>query len=158
LFLYPGLALLIGGLLGFVLLEQNTIGFVSHRFGINSLLYMAASTILGMQLVQLAVLTQWMAILARVVPAPQWYARISPILKVEVGLVFGAAMALAGLLWSYRLLLTWGGTGFGELDPTNVMRSAIPAVTLMIVGAQGAAGALFAGAIESCWQSSSDRT
>ena len=31
------------------------------------------------------------------------------------------------------------------------MRSAIPAVTLMIVGVQAATGALFAGALHFCW-------
>ena len=57
------------------------------------------------------------------------------------------------MLWSVRLVYDWGAGGFGALDPTQAMRAAIPAVTLMIVGAQAAAGTLFAGALHSCWRS-----
>jgi hypothetical protein len=42
--------------------------------------------------------------------------------------------------------------GFGALPPTEGMRAAIPAVTLMIVGMQAMAGTLFAGAIELAWR------
>jgi hypothetical protein len=40
------------------------------------------------------------------------------------------------------------------MDPTETMRVAIPAVTLMILGAQVAAGSLFAGALNFSWVSS----
>jgi glycosyltransferase involved in cell wall biosynthesis len=153
LFLYPGLTLLALGLAGFVVLQLGPLNLRSVGLGIHSLLYMAAATVLGTQMVQLAVLTKWMGILSGVVPPQRWLLRWAPYLKLENGLLLGLALALLGLVWSAWLFFDWGAGGFGALDPTQTMRSAIPAVTLMIVGAQAATGALFAGALHFCWLS-----
>jgi hypothetical protein len=153
LFLYPGLALLVLGLAGFATLQHGPLSLNSVGLGIHSLLYMAAATVLGAQMVQLAVLTKWMGILSGVVPPQRWLLRMTPYLKVENGLLLGVSLALVGLAWSAWLLFDWGSAGFGALDPTQSMRSAIPAVTLMILGVQAATGALFAGALHFCWQS-----
>jgi glycosyltransferase involved in cell wall biosynthesis len=153
LFLYPGLALLALGLAGFGVLQHGPFSLNSIGLGVHSLLYMAASTVLGAQMVQLAVLTKWMGIVSGVVPQQRWLLRWAPYLSVENGLLVGLATALLGLGWSAWLLFDWGSGGFGALDPTQSMRSAIPAVTLMILGVQAATGALFAGALHFCWQS-----
>lgn len=158
LFLYPGLVLLVLGLAGFALLRHGPLSFVSVGLDIHSLLYMAGSTVLGMQLIQLAFLTKWMGVLSGIVPRPPWLTLSEPYLKIETGLLAGIGLFLAGLLWSVQLLYDWGAGGFGSLDPTQAMRSAIPAVTLMIVGMQAAAGVLFAGALHFCWRSSIGRT
>jgi glycosyltransferase involved in cell wall biosynthesis len=153
LFLYPGLTLLALGLAGFAVLQHGPLSLRSVGLGIHSLLYMAAATVLGAQMVQLAVLTKWMGILSGVVPPQRWLLRWAPYLKLENGLLLGLALALLGLAWSAWLFFDWGAGGFGALDPTQSMRSAIPAVTLMILGVQAATGALFAGALHFCWLS-----
>lgn len=155
LFLYPGTALVILGLGGFMLGAgmRPMPGTGSFALGIHSLLYMAAATVLGAQMIQLAVLTKWMGIVSGVVPPQRWLARLAPYLKVENGLLAGLLLAILGLAWSASLVLDWGAGGFGALDPTQTMRAAIPAVTLMIVGVQVATGSLFAGALNFCWAS-----
>lgn len=155
LFLYPGLTLFAAGLAGFVLVEYGPSILQPLGLGIHSLLYMAAATVLGAQMVQLAVLTKWMGILSGVVPPQRWLLRWAPYLKVENGLILGLAFALTGFLWSAWFTFDWGTQGFGALDPTQTMRSTIPAVTLMILGVQAATGALFAGALHFCWLSPS---
>jgi hypothetical protein len=152
LFLYPGLALSALGLGGFALAGPSNAG-QPFAVGIHSLLYMAAATVLGAQMIQLAVLTKWMGILSGVVPPQRWLARMEPLLTVENGLIAGMLFVLLGLLASVWLVFDWGKAGFGALDPTETMRIAIPAVTMMILGAQAATGALFAGAVNFCWQS-----
>jgi hypothetical protein len=149
LFLYPGLALMVLGLGGFALAAWSP-NFIER---IHSLLYMSAATILGAQMIQLAVLTKWIGILSGVVPPQRWLTRWEPYFRVENGLIAGLVCGVLGLLWSGRLVFDWGVSGFGALDPTQTMREAIPAVTLMILGVQAAAGALFAGAVHFCWQS-----
>ncbi len=151
LFLYPGVLLLATGLAGFALLMPGSIRFPSFGFGVHSLLYMAAATVLGTQMVQLAVLTKWMGVLSRIVPKPRWMGRIEPYVSLEAGLLAGAALLVGGFLWSVGLVYEWGAGGFGALDPAAAMREVIPAVTLMIVGTQAAAGALFAAALKACW-------
>ena len=147
LFLYPGLLLMLLGLAGFAF------GAVGQMFGVHSLLYMAAATVLGGQLIQLALLTKWIGIASGVVPPQRWLARLSPFLKVENGLLAGLLFMLLGLGVSVRLTIGWGAAGFGALEPEQTMRVAIPAVTLMILGAQVAAGSLFAGALNFNWAS-----
>jgi glycosyltransferase involved in cell wall biosynthesis len=153
LFLYPGIALLLLGVLGFTLLQGGPISLVSFGLDIHSLLYMAAATVLGTQFIQLALLTKWMAVLSGIVPKPAWLKQVAGYINLESGLLWSAILFLGGLMWSMQLVFAWGSGGFGALDPTQVMRQAIPAVTLMIVGAQAAAGTLFAGALHSCWRS-----
>lgn len=153
LFLYPGLALLLGGSGGFLALRHGAVQFVDIGLDIHSLLYMAGAVILGAQWVQLALLTRWVGVLAGVVPRPRWMVRLSRLASVERGVALGLTLLAAGLWWSVDLAQAWGGTGFGPLDPRVTMRQAIPAVTLMVLGMQAAAGALFAGAIKLSWAS-----
>jgi len=151
LFLYPGVALTLAGLLGFALLERGPLQVARLGLDIHSLLYMGASTVLGVQLVQLALITKWLGVLSGVVPPQPWLTRLMPLMKVEVGLLLGVALLLMGFGWSIGLVREWQLSGYGPMDPGQTMRSAIPAVTLMILGVQAAAGALFAGALHFCW-------
>lgn len=152
LFLYPGILLLLGGVLGLAFLQQPWAGASGQGLRVHSMLYLAGAMVLGVQMVQLAVLTKWVGVLAGIVPAPGWLRWAQPILRLEHGLLLGAGLVAAGLSWSIALLERWGDAGFGPLPPTEGMRAAIPAVTLMIIGMQAVAGTLFAGAIELAWR------
>ncbi len=157
LFLYPGLALLCGGLIGFTVL-QPSLGFgFAQGLRVHSLLYMAGAIVLGMQLLQLAVLTKWLGVVSGIVPEPAWLRRSKPLQTVEAGLFIGGALFLLGLLWSLAIVYEWGSSGFGARDPVEGMRAVIPAVALMIVGMQAVAGALFAGAAQLCWRTVENR-
>ena len=151
LFFYPGLVLLGAGLAGFISL-QPALGFASAQgLRVHSMLYMAGAIVLGMQLLQLAVLTKWLGVVSGIVPEPRWLAHSRQLHTVEAGLIAGALLFIGGLVASIALVYDWGSTGFGALDPAAGMRAVIPLVTLMIVGMQAMAGALFAGAAELCW-------
>jgi hypothetical protein len=152
LFLYPGIGLLSVGLTGFVLLQRGSVVFASMGLDIHSLLYMAGATILGVQLIELAVLTKWIGVLAGIVPKPRWLHRTEGVVSLEGGLVVSALLLLAGLAWSVSMVGAWSASGFASLDPRVAMRSAIPAVTLMILGMQAGAGVLFAAALQLAWK------
>lgn len=150
LFLYPGLLLAALGLGGFA---AGAVGgpTAPWALGIHSLLFASAAIVLGAQLVQLALLTKWMGVRSGVVPPEPWMGRLAPIMKVETGLVAGLLFIALGVVGSAWLTFDWGAAGFGALEPTQTMRIAIPAVTLMILGAQLAAGTMFAGALHVTW-------
>ncbi|WP_240787115.1 glycosyltransferase family 2 protein [Ramlibacter rhizophilus] len=154
LFLYPGVALFLVGAMGFLALQSKSVVVASIGLDIHSLLYMAGAVIVGLQLVQLAVLTKWIGVMAGVVPKPRWLERVERFGSIEMGLLVGAALLVAGCGWSVSLVDAWSSSGFGNLDPRSVMRHAIPAVTLVVLGTQTAAGALFAGAVALTWRSS----
>ena len=152
LFLYPGMTMLSLGFLGFLTFLPDVVPFIPHLgLGIHSMLYMAGSIVLGSQLVQLALLTKWMGVMSGIVPEPPWLRRSLPYISMEGGLIGGAGMFIAGFLWSLAIVYDWSSANFGALEPTQAMRAVIPAVTLMIVGMQAAAGALFAAALKMCW-------
>lgn len=153
LFLYPGLFLTVVGLGGFAALAAGPLQMANFGLDIHSMLYMSAAFILGTQLIQLAFVTKWLGVLSGVVPSPRWLSIARRWASLELGLVAGFALFVAGLAVSLALVFEWQATGFGALDPRQMMRWAIPAVTLMIVGMQLAAGALFSGALHACWKS-----
>ncbi|MBK6005760.1 glycosyltransferase family 2 protein [Ramlibacter ginsenosidimutans] len=151
LFLYPGVMLVLAGVVGMGVLQRPW-SSDAHDLRIHTMLYMAGAMVLGVQLVQLAVLTKWLGVLSGIVPQPPWLRRAQPALSLEAGLLLGAGLFAIGLIWSVGLVQQWGRSGFGPLAPTEGMRAAIPAVTLMIIGMQAVAGTLFAGAIELAWR------
>lgn len=153
LFLYPGVALLLVGALGLVLGLPGVAGDTGPYLGVHSLLYMAAGTILGVQMLVFALLTKWLAVLAGMVEEPRWMSNLASLFSVEIGLLAGLALFVGGLLWSLAITLDWSRSGFGALDPVDTMRSVIPAVTLMAIGMQAAMGSAFAGALLSSWRS-----
>lgn len=150
LFLYPGIGLVLAGLLGFSVLLPGSLDLGRFGLGVHSLLYMAAAIMLGVQLIQLALLTKWTGVLSGIVPKPGWLHRVEPFLSLEVGLLVATVLVVGGLGWSIALVHQWSADGFGALDPARSMRAVIPAVTMMILGAQAGAGALFAAAVKMC--------
>lgn len=153
LFLYPGLALSLLGCAGLVAGLPSVAPLLPISVGVHSQLYMAASTIVGFQLVLFALLTKWLALLAGMVPEPNWMSRWAPVFRMEFGLVIGLTLFLGGLGWSLWFTAGWTAAGRGSLDPVQTLPLVIPAVTLMAVGSQAAMGALFAGALLSSWRS-----
>lgn len=153
LFLYPGSLLALFGLTGLFLLRANGMSFDSVGFGVHSLLYSAASLIVGAQLIQLALITRWMAVLSGLASEPSWLTAIRPYVSLERGLAVGAVLLIAGVGWTLSLVFDWQVQQFGALDPAEVMHAAIPAATLMILGAQATAATLFAAALNFWWKS-----
>jgi len=153
LFLYPGAALLAVGATGLAVGLWDPAAFAPLHLGIHTLLYLGGATILGVQFIMFALLTKWIAVLAGLMPEPPWMTRWGSAFTIEKGLFIGLGLFGAGLVWSSWLTFDWGRGGFGPLDPLETMRSAIPAVTLMIAGTQAGIASFFAGALHFCWRS-----
>ena len=152
LFLIPGAVLTLFGLFGFAWLARGPVVFGHVGLDVHSMLYCSAATILGMQLTQFAFLVKWIAVLAGIANEPRWVIRSRRFVSVEAGLVFGVLLFAGGLFWSARLVGLWQQTGFGALEPQSLMRSVIPAITMMVIGVQAAAGAMLAAALQLAWK------
>ena len=133
LFLYPGLALvLIGMVLGASVLitQPNLFG---ADLSINSLLYSAVMVIVGFNLVMFQAYTKIYAINARFIRVESgFFTRISS----EWCALFGLAAVLIGIAMSILAVVLWGRESFGQLRPESFMRLTIPAITLIIIGVQ----------------------
>lgn len=138
LFLYPGAALmLVGALVGVWLLPGSRhIGTVT--LDVHTLLYCAGAVIVGFQLVVFSVFAKAIAVTTGLHPRSVKLERLLDRAPLEGGLALGIGLVAAGLAVSLYATLRWADEGFGNLDPFRVMRVAIPAVLLLILGMQTA--------------------
>jgi hypothetical protein len=129
LFLYPGGLLLLGGTLaGAVLLPTPRV---------HSLVYAASAVVIGFQTILFALFTKIFAINEGLLPEDPRLNRVFRVVTLEVGLVLGALLLLAGIAGSVWALATWDATHFGELDPSSLtMRIVIVSATAMALGSQ----------------------
>ncbi|XOV87399.1 MAG: glycosyltransferase family 2 protein [Pseudomonadota bacterium] len=148
LFLYPGLAIFLFGGVATLRLMRGPVTLGTVTFDIHTLLYAAATCILGLQMVVFAVLIRVIGTGFGRLPERARLARAVDHFTLERGLLFGLLAALAGLAWTAHAVWQWGQADFANLDPTVTMRQTIPAVTLLIIGVQLAISSLFLGAVQ----------
>jgi glycosyltransferase involved in cell wall biosynthesis len=136
LFLYPGLALMLLGLLTGLLLLPGPLTVGSVNFDVHSLLYAALATVIGFQAVTFALFSKIFAISEGLLPEDPRLTRLLRWVTLEMGLGLGALLLLYGLGGSVYALGDWGARAFGPLDPFRVFRVIIPAVTALVLGCQ----------------------
>lgn len=136
LFLYPGIALLGGGLIVGALLETGAKRIGAVEFDIHTLLLAGFACLIGFQLVVFAVFTKVFAMQQGFHPPNETYRRMFDYIKLETGLAIGAGMAVLGAVGTIAAVLSWGAAGFGHLDPRSTMREVIPAAVLVTLGIQ----------------------
>lgn len=148
LFFYPGAVFLLIGLLGMSLLSSGPVSLPTLGFGIHSLLYMMVAIVLGVQLLILAGITHWSSVWFGFRAKPKWLDHWPSWLGLEVGGLSAFLIFMSGLVWSGSLFGAWRAVHFGPLDPVQMMRQVIPAVTLMMVGGQLAMATFFITALD----------
>jgi glycosyltransferase involved in cell wall biosynthesis len=136
LFLYPGVALLGGGVIVGALLETGPKRIGSVTFDIDTLLLAGFACLIGFQLVVFAVFTKVFAMERGFHPPSARYYAMFDYVKLETGLAVGGLMIAAGLVGTVIAVFSWGAVGFGNLDPRLTMREIIPAAVLLTLGVQ----------------------
>jgi glycosyltransferase involved in cell wall biosynthesis len=140
LLLYPGLALLLLGLLPSILLVLGPVRVGSVGFDIHTLLYAATASILGLQLCLLAVLTKAAGVCTGHLPPGDTYLRLMRLFTLERGIALGLLLVGLGLLGGVLSVHDWTTVGLAALDPSRTMRTAIPASALVLAGGECIAG------------------
>lgn len=148
LFLYPGLALLLLGLVGLLALLPGPVRIAGVVFDIHTMLFASLAVIIGYQAVQLGLFSRFYGARTGLLPADPAVTRLVEFTTLERGLVVGILLILAGLAGSIAALFSWGETAFGALDPRAGMRVAIPSATAIALGVQIAFGAFFLGVLQ----------
>jgi glycosyltransferase involved in cell wall biosynthesis len=136
LFLYPGAALFVVGLLVGALLETGSKQIGPINFDIHTLLLAGFCSLIGYQLVVFAVFTKVFAMQQGFHPPNRTYSGMFRYMSLETGLVLGALMFLVGIVVMFVAVLSWQSVGFGNLDPRTTMREIIPAAVLLTLGVQ----------------------
>lgn len=134
LFLYPGLTLLSIGTALQALLLHDGVELGSFGLDIHTMLYAAAMSVIGVQLVWFAVLAKAYGIRIGMLPADDRIERALRALTLERGVIIGSVLLIGGIVLSIIAVRDWASTGYGPLDPRLVMRTTIPSVSMMLVG------------------------
>src|SRR6202521_5061952 len=136
LFLYPGLALFAVGAVLSALLVAGPLYIAGVRLDIHTLLVAGFLSLVGYQLVLFAVFTKIFAIRMGFHPPHPVLQALFRYAPLEVGLLAGALMVLAGIVGVVLAVVSWQAVGFGSLNPSLTMREVIPAVVLLAIGTQ----------------------
>jgi len=146
LFLYPGLFLMLAGIIISAILYRGPVRLGQTRFDIHTLTYTSASIILGFQLVNVYVFTRLYAAVHGLHPFQQKFMKgFNRWFNMEKGIILGIVLLVAGIALNIRAILYWKDRQFGDLDPIIVLRWVIPSVTLVLLGAQVMISCFFLG-------------
>jgi len=129
LFLYPGAVLALVGLAASAALLPTP--------RVHTLIYAAMLVVVGFQTMLFAAFTKIFAINEGLLPEDARLNRIFRVVTLEVGLVVGALMLLAGIVGSLYALTVWEQTAFGALDASSLtMRIVIVSSSAIALGVQ----------------------
>jgi glycosyltransferase involved in cell wall biosynthesis len=136
LMLYPGTCLIAIGVTAQIAIARGPIVVSGIGLDIHTMLYAGGAVILGVQLVLFSVLARAIGVLKNVLPMRPTFFRFLSAFTLERGIFLGLLLGASGLGLAAYSVFTWAQTHLAALEPTVVMRVAIPSVTLMLTGAE----------------------
>jgi glycosyltransferase involved in cell wall biosynthesis len=136
LFLYPGIALFALGIMVNVFLLPGPRRIGNVVFDVHTLLFAAMAILIGFQSVVFATFTKVFAISERLLPEDPRLTRMFRYITLEVGLILGILLILAGAGAWILGLEYWRIREFGPLDPEKTLRIVIPGVVCFTLGFQ----------------------
>jgi glycosyltransferase involved in cell wall biosynthesis len=135
LFLEPGKALVLLGIVGYLLaLPGIRIGGV--EFGLNTLVFASLAILCGLQAMLFGIGTKTLAISAGLLPEDERIKRFFRHAKLERGLALGVGALAAGSGMLCTVVQAWLGSGMGELNYDLSLRWVVPGATLVACGVQ----------------------
>jgi len=133
-FLYPGLALVIAGLvsMAWLLPGPRTVGGVG--FDVHTLLVSGVAIIVGVQVLTFWIYAHLFAASAGYLPASRFARRVLERFSLRAGLLAGGLLGLLGLIAAALSFELWAQVEFGALDYQIALRRLIPGVVLVALG------------------------
>lgn len=145
LFLYPGMIFSVLGLIITVALMFGPVQIGSVTFDIHTMLYGSAMLMIGTNMIFFALFTRIYAIRTNFIPTKEPISTKLAKVTTEKGAVLGLLLTLVGIIMTIGAFVIWKGTSFGNLNPQEMMRVTIPALTLMVVGIEMIFASFFIG-------------
>jgi glycosyltransferase involved in cell wall biosynthesis len=148
LFLYPGFAMFVAGLLimAWLLPQPQRVGGVT--FDIHTLFYASLAVVIGFQSIVFWIFVKIYGAREGIVPPDPWFRSVVSIYTLEAGLIAGAALLLLGIGLGTYAVSSWSAEHFGQLSATEAMRFVIPSGTAILLAFQTASGAFFISVLE----------
>jgi len=135
LFVIPGAALMLLGLIGYGIAMPG-LRFWGVTFDAHTLLFASLAILSGYQSILFAIFTKTFGINQGLMPENRYITRLYRVLNLERGLAVASGALLIGSVLLAAALNKWRLTGFGNLDYAETMRFVVPGVTLTALGVQ----------------------
>ena len=148
LFLYPGLALTLLGLVGAITLTIIPLRIYGVTLDINALLYFCIAAIVGVQITFFGLFAMALAKKIKLLLAHRFARSLLRMASLELAIGAGFCLVGIGISGALYAILQWGHSSFGALVPSEMMRITIPSVTALAVGTQIVFGGFMLGFIE----------
>lgn len=148
LFLYPGVGLMVLGLvsMAWLLPEPRMVGGIT--FDIHTLFYASLAVVVGFHSALFYLFARLYGMREGLVPPDPRFLRMTGALRLEAGLLVGLLLLLVGIGLAVVALSAWSQTAFGVLSPESAMRLVIPSGTCILLAFQTAYGAFFLSVLE----------
>lgn len=147
LFLYPGLALLLIGIIAGVLLFPGGVVIGGIGFDIHSFIVSSSMLILGTQAISFAALSRKFAALHGLMPASRFSGLLNA-MTLERLLLLAAVLFFAGFGGLLACIWQWAEVGFGPLEYSGMLRELILSMTSLAMGVQLAFSAFLSSIVE----------
>jgi glycosyltransferase involved in cell wall biosynthesis len=132
LFLYPGSLLFVVGLVAGALIVPRQ----QWIFDVHTLLYCSTAVIVGFNLMLFGALAQIFGNRMELLPSSGLLKVLHRHFTLELGVFAGLFLFLGGIAASLYAVSLWRSEGFGDIEPTTVLRIVIPATTAIMLGLQ----------------------
>ncbi len=136
LFLYPGIAITIIGVILLLSLIPRPLNIGGLNFDIDSMMVASLMILLGLQTLYFGLFSKVFAYNEGLLPKSTRLASFLSSIRLERGLMLGVFIILAGFLGLLSAVLYWKYYKWGGLNPQISMRITIPSITLIVCGAQ----------------------
>jgi glycosyltransferase involved in cell wall biosynthesis len=143
LFLYPGIAAFVVGVILSVWLLPGPQTVGHWTFDVDTLTYSLGLVLIGAHISVFAVSARVFGTQEGFFPLNPKFQRIFDYVNLEVGLLFGGVLLLAGIVTLAYALHIWHGTGFGDLSPQRMLRLTLPSATCFMLGVEAIFGSFF---------------
>jgi glycosyltransferase involved in cell wall biosynthesis len=134
LFLLPGIFLSVTGLILSLLLWNGPLLINGIGFDINTMLFSSMGLFVGIQCITFAVFSKFYGIQQGILPKDGRLRWLSSFRLLEIGLVIGIVLILAGLIGGAIGIGEWSNDNFGALMPREILRVTIPSVLSIGIG------------------------
>jgi hypothetical protein len=136
LFIWPGVALLLLGLVVAIPLCVAPVKIGHVQFDTNTLLVAGMMTVVGFQAVFFGLFTKLYCVARGLLPDNKRLRSLLESFSLERGIVLGLLFCIVGLGFLGASILKWRAAGFGIISYPDSLRLVIPAVTCTTLGVQ----------------------
>lgn len=145
LFIAPGIALLVLGLVLLLVLLPGPVVVLGRLFDIHVMVLGALLALVGFQILAIGLYAKTLAVTLRLQPMDRTLRALRTVFSLERGLLAGGALFLIGFAIDFGIAARWAASGFG---PLNEVRPALFALVAMLLGMQTVFSSFFLFTIE----------